>query len=478
MRTLRRFYQVFFLLLFIVAFVLTAQGRLKGYPVTLFLDSSALNAIGTLLSARNIAYTMGIGLLILALTPFLGRFFCGWICPLGTLFHLASRLLRPLKVSERIRQNLRSPAQVCKYLILIALLISAGFGFMQVGLFDPIALLTRTCTALVSPGMRAGWMMIAIFTVLLLLNAWRPRFWCRYICPLGALLGIASKLIPGGVVRDRDKCTNCELCNRDCPGACSPSTTTCMTECFVCWNCIEDCPEKALSWEWMPEAEQVDREVGVSRRAFFGAATGGVATIAALKVQAIEGYPERIRPPGALAEPEFLDRCLKCGECMKVCPTGVLRPALAEAGVSGLWTPVLDMERGYCEYNCVLCAQVCPSGAIQRLTIAEKTGAETGEPVKIGNAFVDRSRCLPWSFERNCVVCEEVCPVSPKAILTDSVHAEIDGKTVELHQPRVNPELCIGCGLCQHECPVNDLAAIRVTAAGESRAPGGSFFLR
>lgn len=478
MRTLRRFYQVFFLALFIVAFILTAQGRLKGYPVTLFLDSSALNAIGTLLSARNIAYTMGIGFLILALTPFLGRFFCGWICPLGTLFHLASRLLRPLKVSERIKQNLRSPAQLCKYLILIALLISAGFGFMQVGLFDPIALLTRTATALVSPGMRAGWMMIAIFTALLLLNAWRPRFWCRYICPLGALLGTASKLIPGGVVRNEHTCTDCGLCNRDCVGACSPNTTTRMTECFVCWNCIEDCPEKALSWKWMPEVGQVDREVGVSRRAFFGAATGGVATAVALKVQAIEGYPERIRPPGALAEPEFLDRCLKCGECMKVCPTGVLRPALAEAGVSGLWTPVMDMERGYCEYNCVLCAQVCPSGAIQRLTIAEKTGAETGEPVKIGNAFVDRNRCLPWSFERNCVVCEEVCPVSPKAILTETVHAEIDGKTVELHQPRVNPERCIGCGLCQHECPVNDLAAIRVTAAGESRAPGGSFFLR
>jgi len=162
MRRLRRFYQGFFLALFIVAFTLTTQGLLKGYPVTVFLDSSALNAVGTLLSAHNIAYTMWIGLLILVLTPFLGRFFCGWVCPLGTLFHIASRLLRPRKVAERIRQNLRSPAQVCKYLILIALLLSAGFGFMQVGLFDPIALLTRTATALVSPGMRVGWLLIAL----------------------------------------------------------------------------------------------------------------------------------------------------------------------------------------------------------------------------------------------------------------------------------------------------------------------------
>ncbi len=478
MRTLRRFYQGFFLGLFVVAFMLTAQGLLKGYPVTLFLDSSALNAVGTLLSARNIAYTMGIGLLILALTPFLGRFFCGWICPLGTLFHLASTWLRPRKVSERIRQNLCSPAQVCKYLILIVLLLAAAFGFMQVGLFDPIALLTRTCVALASPGMRAGWMMIAIFTVLLLLNAWHPRFWCRYICPLGALLGTASKLIPGGVVRDLKKCTDCGLCNRDCIGACSPNQSTRMAECFVCWNCIEDCPEEALSWQWMPTEEQLDREIGVSRRAFFGTTVGGAATMAALHTQAMEGYPARIRPPGSLAEPHFLDRCLKCGECMKACPTGVLRPALAEAGISGLWTPVMDMERGYCEYNCVLCAQVCPSGAIERLTIAAKTGVESDEPVKVGNAFFDRSRCLPWSFGRNCVVCEEVCPVSPKAIYTKTVSVDVKGKVVELHQPYVDPDLCIGCGLCQHECPVNDLAAVRVTAAGESRAPGGGFFLR
>ncbi len=478
MRKLRRFYQGFFLALFIVAFVLTAQGLLKGYPVTLFLDSSALNAVGTLLSAHNLAYTMGIGLLILALTPFLGRFFCGWICPMGTLFHLASRWLSPRKAAARIRQNFHSPAQVYKYLLLMVLLLACALGFMQIGLFDPIALLTRTAQALVSPGMRLGWMLIAIFTVLFLLNAWRPRFWCRYICPLGALLGVAAKFIPGGVVRNRTTCTDCGLCNRDCIGACSPDQKTRMAECFMCWNCIEDCPEKALSWQWMPKDEELDREVGVSRRAFFGTAVAGGATVIALKSQAVEGYPERIRPPGALAEPHFLDRCIKCGQCMKACPTGVLRPAFTEAGVSGMWTPVMDMERGYCEYNCVLCGQVCPSGAIERLTIEQKHGVETGAPVKVGNAFVDRSRCLPWSFGRNCMVCEEVCPVSPKAIFKETVTVVLEGKTLELHQPRVNPDRCIGCGLCQHECPVNDLAAIRVTAAGETRQPGGSFFLR
>ena len=479
MRRLRRYYQGFSLCLFIAAFILTDQGLLKGYPVTLFLDSSALNVVGTLFSAQNVAYTMGIGLLVLALTPLLGRFFCGWICPLGTLFHLVSNWLQPNKVSERIKQNLHSRGQICKYLLLMVLLLTTIFGCMQIGLFDPIALLTRTSQAMVSPGMRQGWLIIFLFTLLLLLNAWRPRFWCRYICPLGALLGAAAKFIPGGVVRNISTCTDCGLCNRDCIGACSPHSQTRMAECFVCWNCIEDCPEKALSWQWMPAEEALNREIAVSRRAFFGTALGGAATVVALKSQAVEGYPHRIRPPGALAEPHFLDRCIKCGECMKVCPTGVLRPAFTEAGVNGMWTPVMDMERGYCEYNCVLCGQVCPSGAIERLTIAKKTGDESGEPVKVGNAFLDRSRCLPWSFGRNCMVCEEVCPVSPKAIWKETVtELTTYGKEVVLHRPRVDPARCIGCGLCQHECPVNDLAAIRVTAAGESRTPGGGFFLR
>lgn len=474
MRTLRRFYQLFFLIFFILTFLLTEQGLLKGHPVTLFLDSSALNGLGTLLSAQNIAYTLWIGFLILALTLFFGRFFCGWVCPLGTLFHLASFLMRPRKVSDRIRKNIYSRMQIIKYLLLIALLSSAALGFMQVGLFDPIALLTRTAAALVSPGMRGGWLLILFFSGLVLLHAWKPRFWCRFICPLGALLGCAARLMPGGVVRDEEKCTACGLCVRDCPGACSPDTRTRMAECFVCGNCTNACPENALSWQWLAPREAVEPRCGVSRRGFFGAVFGGVAAAAALRTQPAAGYPARIRPPGALDEPHFLDRCLKCGQCMKVCPTHVLRPALSEAGVSGIGTPVMDLEQGYCEYNCTLCGQVCPTGAIERLTLAEKTE----RPIRTGTAFIDRSRCLPWSFGRNCLVCEEVCPVSPKAIYQETVELEIHGKVVEVHRPRVHPERCIGCGLCQHECPVNDLAAIRVTSAGESRSVEGGFFLK
>jgi len=496
MRAMRQYYQGFFLVLFFGLLFLAAQGRLKGYTVTLLLDSSPLNGIGTLLSAHNVAHTMWVGFAVLALTFLLGRFFCGWVCPLGTIFQVSSWLLRPRAARQAIERNRYTRAQTVKYFLLIVLLVAAAFGLLQTGLLDPIALLTRTSAVLLAPlgdgaaglarhaiaprAFPGGALLVGLLAALVALNAVRPRFWCRYACPLGALLGCAARFLPGGVVRSASACTGCGLCNKDCPAACSPDTKTRMAECFVCWNCIEDCPERALRWQWLPAREATHSGLGVSRRQFLGGVATGLTGMLALKMTGSlsgRGHPMRIRPPGALEEGEFLARCLKCGECMKVCPTNVLQPAMAEAGLAGLWSPVMDMRRGYCELNCTLCGQVCPSGAIQRLTLAQKNGDEQQAPVKFGTAFVDRDRCLPWSFGRNCRVCQEVCPVSPKAIYDVAATTELDGAPRTFRAPQVHANRCTGCGLCEHECPIADLPAIRVSAAGESRCRSGKLFL-
>jgi formate hydrogenlyase subunit 6/NADH:ubiquinone oxidoreductase subunit I len=175
-----------------------------------------------------------------------------------------------------------------------------------------------------------------------------------------------------------------------------------------------------------------------------------------------------------VAEPEFLERCIKCDQCINVCPTNVLQPStLAQGGLEGLWTPVMDFAVGFCQYNCTLCSEVCPTGAIQKTSLPKKLGL--GEhvpdgPIRVGTAFFNRGRCLPWAMETPCVVCEEVCPVSPKAIGTyEEEIVRWDGAKVTLHKPYMRPELCIGCGICEHECPVVDDAAVYVTAIGESR---------
>ena len=165
--------------------------------------------------------------------------------------------------------------------------------------------------------------------------------------------------------------------------------------------------------------------------------------------------------PGTLPEEEFLARCIKCDACLQVCPTNVLQPAGLQGGFEGLWTPVLDMRMEYCDIQCTLCGHVCPTGAIERMTPEERAAG----PVQIGTASYDRGRCLPWAMDRPCVVCEEVCPVSPKAIFTrEETITKRDGTVVTLKRPYVDPKLCVGCGICEHECPIRGPAAIRVGA--------------
>jgi formate hydrogenlyase subunit 6/NADH:ubiquinone oxidoreductase subunit I len=152
---------------------------------------------------------------------------------------------------------------------------------------------------------------------------------------------------------------------------------------------------------------------------------------------------------------------------MKVCPTNVINPTLGEAGMAGFWTPHLIMTLGYCEYTCTLCGTVCPTGAIQEITGREKIE----RPIKIGSAYVDRGRCLPWSGNAPCIVCEEHCPTSPKAIyLQNEIVNGSDGKRLAVQLPYVDLKRCVGCGICENVCPVRGRPAIVTIAVGETRS--------
>jgi MauM/NapG family ferredoxin protein len=503
--TARRIAQAFFLALFawlcVVATVGTRPWQWRGWPIRWFLELDPLVAAGTALTTRSLHPGLLWALAIVALTILLGRVFCGWICPFGTIHHFMGWLgqrSRPLK--RRMEANRYHPAQAVKYGILAALLAAAllpvgkmALATLQTGLLDPIPLVTRSFNfAVLSLGdLAAGrgvasrfysgaGLIGALFLALVLLNLAVPRFYCRFVCPLGALLGVVGRLSPWSIVTRRAKCIECGLCDLDCAGACNPVGPIRLSECMMCMNCLDDCPSvEPVGYGQRPSPAGEVAAPGISRRDFM------VSVAAGLAVAATAGnWPAgMIRPPGSVAEEEFLARCIKCGECVRVCPTNVLQPAGFAWGWEALWTPTLNNRIGSsgCQANCVACGHACPTGAIRPLSLDERMGRggfEAAGPIRVGLAFVDRGRCLPWAMERPCIVCEEICPVSPKAIhLEEAVQATRDGGTVRLQRPVVDPARCIGCGVCEHECPMNGLRAIRVTADNESRDRGHAILL-
>jgi polyferredoxin len=544
---IRRAYEVLFLGFFLFFLFITDLRYLKGWPVSLFLEATPLVAVATALTTHTIYRNLVWGLVIIALTMMVGRVWCNWMCPFGILHHFFGWIGNRRNTKQMIEVNRYRKIYAIKYYILAAMIAMAALwiiptaidaptqiwrayrgaelrqagvsrvlaavetGFtraveerklgnssLQIGLLDPIALTVRSMTTSVLPTVHKAtesvytepreywqaWIVGLMFFGFLVANWWIPRFFCRVVCPLGALLGIFSRFAIWRIDRDPVRCTDCDLCLKSCEGASDPQGDLRKSECFVCLNCIEDCPHDALSFRFLPRKASEVSYPAIGRRELV---LSGLFGLLFFPMTRLSGGVRKnfqrgvIRPPGSVGEDEFLRRCIKCDQCIRVCPTNVLQPALFEAGLEGLWTPIMISKMGWCELNCTLCSQVCPTGAIREISIVEKLGVgpfEAKGPIKTGTAFYNRGRCLPWAMDTSCVVCEEVCPVSPKAIFTRNVEVtDRWGATMELKRPYIDPVKCIGCGICEHECPVKDDPAVYVTAIGESRNKDRSLLL-
>ena len=457
--TTRRISQAFFFTLFFWFCIVSTVGdklwQLRGWPVDLFLWLDPLAAIGTALTTHTLYRPLLWALATIVLTIILGRFFCGWLCPFGAIHQFVGYLANRKKTTaQKIRLNKYRKAQSIKYFILIVLLFMAAFpsiaATLQTGLLDPIPLGVRSFNLLLLPIFdrsvsfvsvsarfyEGAWLIMVVFLTAVLLNLVIPRFYCRFVCPLGALFGVISRFAVWRIGRKQSDCTDCKLCEKSCEGGCEPRGKIRISECVLCFNCLDGCRGELISYQTAPSYAGEITNPDVSRRGFVISLASGVLAVPAIRLSNKMGANwdhQVIRPPGSLAEAEFLKRCIKCGQCMRVCPTNVIQPGGLDGGLENLWTPILNNRIGSsgCQLNCTACGQVCPTAAIRPITLDEKLGrgdlADAG-PIKIGTAFFDRNRCLPWAMDKPCIVCEENCPVSPKAIYTqESFNTVRDG---------------------------------------------------
>ena len=436
---------------------------------------------------------------LIVLTLLFGRVYCSSICPMGIYQDVIAWFSKKFK--RKKRYTFSKAKNVLRWSILAAVVVSFLFGFnFLLGLLDPYGAYGRMVTHIFRPAYLAGNNLLAaifskfqnftfykvsvyglgIFSTIIALVtlvgigflAWKNgRTYCNTICPVGTVLGFISRFSLFKIQINHEKCNACGLCAMKCKASCidSKKNRVDYSRCVTCFNCIESCNRNAVKYApILPKSQKVanplvaynyDKEnqpIDESKRRFLSATI--ITGLAAGKLFAQETtgklLPKKdikrktpIAPPGAISFDHLREKCISCHLCVSKCPSHVLKPSFLEYGLSGMMQPEMYFEHGFCNYDCTVCGDVCPTGALTALNVEAK------HLTQMGRVKFTKENCIVYYDETNCGACSEHCP-------TQAVHM-VPYKGV-LTIPETDESICVGCGGCEYVCPAIPFKAIHV----------------
>lgn len=435
-----------------------------------------------------------VGIFIL-LTILFGRVYCSTLCPLG-VFQDAVSWIASKKKKNRFSYS--STIDPLRYIILGIFVVSiiidiysltsllepySAYGRIASNIFEPIYLWGNNLLAYLAERMNSYafysvdvWIKsvstftIALLTFLLLIVlSWKKgRLYCNTICPIGTVLGLFSRFALCKPRINEENCIHCGLCEKNCKASCidAKSETIDYSRCISCFNCIDVCPQGGIQYtisglKKIEEENKILDGKSASRRKFFTIFSlfalgfikkaygqdfdGGLAIIEDKK------EPERLTeivPPGAFTIQHLRKNCTGCQLCITACPNQILMPS---NDLLTLMQPEISYKRGYCRPECTKCSEVCPTSAINKVTVAEKSS------IQIGHAVWNKDLCLVNKDKVKCDNCARHCP-------TGAINMELldSNNPLSLKIPIINESRCIGCGACEHLCPSRPYSAIYI----------------
>ena len=425
---------------------------------------------------------------LILITLLFGRIYCSTICPMGIFQDIVTWISK--KTAKKKKRFRYSPARnilrwgvlgvtvvafLLNFTVILGLLDPySAFGRMVVNVFKPVYMLGNNLLESIfsrfdnytfyqvdASLLSISSFIIGLVTFLLIgFLAWKyGRTWCNTMCPVGTLLGFVSRFSLFKIRIDAEKCNHCGLCATKCKASCINSKEQAIdySRCVDCFDCLGACRQNALRYT-LPSGTKEKAAADASKRRFLvaGLTTAAVApevmaqaqnVVAAASGMKSEKRTIPITPPGSISQEHFQAHCTSCHLCVSKCPSHVLKPAFMEYGLGGMMQPTVYFEKGFCNFDCTVCGDVCPNKAILPLKKEQKHLTQMGKVVFI------KENCIVYRDGTSCGACSEHCPTQALSMIPFK-----DGLTI----PHVDTDICVGCGGCEYICPVRPFRAVYI----------------